>query len=49
MIKSISVLEWEAGKKMKRKNIFMALLLCLFGFGQAYGQVNLKALTLPDG
>ncbi|HRD01774.1 MAG TPA: hypothetical protein PLP57_03920, partial [Candidatus Saccharicenans sp.] len=34
---------------MKRKKIFIAFILCLFGLSQAYGQVNLKALTLPEG
>jgi len=39
----------EGRKKMKRETLYIALILCLFGFGQAYGQINLKAMTLPDG
>jgi len=34
---------------MKRETLYIALILCLFSFGQAYGQINLKAMTLPDG
>ncbi|HUM35208.1 MAG TPA: hypothetical protein PKX32_08025, partial [Candidatus Saccharicenans sp.] len=34
---------------MKREKILVGLILCLFGFGQAYAQINLKAMTLPDG
>jgi outer membrane protein OmpA-like peptidoglycan-associated protein len=34
---------------MKREKLYIAIIFCLFGFGQAYGQINLKAMTLPDG
>jgi len=34
---------------MKRAKILLGLLVCLLVFGRAYGQVNLKAMTLPEG
>ncbi|MDD8021094.1 MAG: OmpA family protein [Acidobacteriota bacterium] len=32
---------------MRKEKILIAFILCFFAFNQAYGQVNLKALTLP--
>ncbi|HAV41862.1 MAG TPA: hypothetical protein DCW97_05590 [Acidobacteria bacterium] len=34
---------------MKRDKILFGLFVCLLVFSRAYGQVNLKAMTLPEG
>jgi len=34
---------------MKRGKILFGLFVCLLVVSRAYGQVNLKAMTLPEG